>query len=61
MQQVQRHELEAWLGPVMSDLTPEQVDSLLAEAQEIHNRYPDADDWEVRDAELVAAVERLLS
>lgn len=57
---VERYELEAWLGPVLSDLTPEQVDSLLAEAQEIHDRYTDVDDWEMRDAELVTAVERLL-
>lgn len=48
------------VGPVLSDLTPEQVDSLLAEAQEIHDRYTDVDDWEMRDAELVTAVERLL-
>lgn len=57
---VERYELEAWLGPVLSDLTPEQVDSLLAEAQEIHDRYTDVDDWEMRDAELVTAMERLL-
>jgi len=57
---VERYELEAWLGPVLSDLTPEQVDNLLAEAQEIHDRYMDVDDWEMRDAELVTAVERLL-
>ena len=57
---VERYELEAWLGPVLSDLTPEQVDSLLAEAQEIHDRFTDVDDWEMRDAELIAAMERLL-
>jgi len=55
---MQRYELEAWLGPALSDLTTEQVDRLLAEAQEIHARYPG--DEESQDAALSAAVQRLL-
>ena len=55
---MERYELEAWLGPALEDLTPEQVDRLHQEAQEIHARYPgDAAD---REAALIAAVQYLL-
>lgn len=58
--QMMRWELEAWLGPALGDLTPEEVDRLLAEAQEIHARYPGVDQEDERDAALSAAVQRLL-
>lgn len=58
MATVERHELEAWLGPALEDLTPAQVDRLLVEAAAIYDWYPDdADD---REAALSAAVQYLL-
>ena len=54
---MERHELEAWLGPALEDLTPEQVDRLHQEAMAIYDYYPDADD---REAALSASVQYLL-
>jgi len=55
---MERHELEAWLGPALKDLSPEQVDRLHREAEAISARYPDdADD---REAALIAATQYLL-
>jgi hypothetical protein len=51
---VQRHEIEAWLGDDHS-LTDDQIDDLMREADEIAERYPDADDQDERDAALAAA------
>ncbi|MFJ8871104.1 hypothetical protein ACIRD6_35795 [Streptomyces sp. NPDC102473] len=51
---MQLHELEAWLGDDHG-LTSEQLDELLTEADEIEERYPDADDQAERDAALSAA------
>ena len=51
---MQLHELEAWLGDDHG-LTSEQLDELLTEANEIEERYPDADDQAERDAALSAA------
>jgi len=56
----QRYELEAWLGPALSDLAPEQVDRLMQEAEDIAAYYPGVDDEELRDAALSAAVQLLL-
>lgn len=55
---IERHELEAWLGPALDDLTPEQVEQLRQEAVAIAARYPDDDDD--REAALSAAVLHLL-
>lgn len=57
---MERHELEAWLGPALDDLTPEQVSRLHREAEAIDARYPDPDDADEREAALVAAVQYLL-
>lgn len=57
---MQRHELEAWLGPALSDLAPEQVDRLIEAAQEIEQHYGDPDDADLREAALSAAVQYLL-
>lgn len=57
---MQRHELEAWLGPALEDLTPEQVDRLHQEAIAIYDCYPDSDDADDREAALSAAVQYLL-
>ena len=57
---IERHELEAWLGPALEDLSPEQVDRLHREAQNIAARYPDPDDADDREAALTAAVQYLL-
>lgn len=54
---MERHELEAWLGPALDDLTPEQVDRLHQEAMAIYDYYPDADD---REAALTASAQYLL-
>ena|SRR5690554_3379209 len=54
---MERHELEAWLGPALEDLTPEQVSRLHREAEEIDERWSDPDD---REAALIAATQYLL-
>lgn len=57
---MERYELEAWLGPALPELTPEQVDRLHREAEAISARYPDPDDADDREAALTAAVQYLL-
>ena len=57
---MERHELEAWLGPALEDLSPEQVDRLHREAVDIADRYPDPDDADDREAALTAAVQYML-
>jgi len=57
---VERYELVAWLGPAAEDLSPAQIDRLLAEAVKIDERYPDPDDADDREAALVAATQYLL-
>lgn len=57
---MQRHELEAWLGSALSDLTDEQVDRLATESGRIDGRYPDPDEQDLRDAAMSAAVQYLL-
>ena len=51
---IQRHEIEAWLGPAYGVLTEAQIDRVHREAVRIHERYPDPDDSEERDAALSA-------
>lgn len=55
---MQRYELEAWLGPV--ELTPEQFDQLLREANEIEQRHPGEDDGKERQEALIAACQAIL-
>lgn len=57
---MQRYELETWLGPALSELTPDQVDLVESEAGEIDRRFPDPDDEANRTAALSAAVQYLL-
>src|SRR5690606_32815716 len=57
---MERHELEAWLGPALDQLTPEQVSRLHREAGDITARYPDPDDADDREAALTAATQYLL-
>ena len=57
---MERHELEAWLGPALAELTPEQVSRLHREAEAIADRWPDPDDADDREAALTAAVQYLL-
>lgn len=57
---IQRHEIEAWLGPALPELNPEQVDQLHREAERIEERYPDPDEQDLRDAALSAATQYLL-
>lgn len=54
---MERHELEAWLGPALTDLSPEQVSRLHREADNIATRWPDPEDQE---AALIAATQHLL-
>lgn len=58
MTAMERYELEAWLGPALEDLSPEQVDRLHRVSDDIAARYPDnaAD----REAALTAATRYLL-
>lgn len=55
---MQRYELNAWLGDD-HDLTDDQLDKLLAQADEIEERFPDDDDQPERDAALAAAYQLL--
>ncbi|MFJ6559934.1 hypothetical protein ACIQMV_08635 [Streptomyces sp. NPDC091412] len=56
---MQMHELEAWLGDDHG-LTGEQLAELLAQADEIQERYPDPDNQPERDAALSTAYRILL-
>lgn len=51
---MQLHELEAWLGD-NHGLNEGELTELLNQADEIEERYPDADDQAERDAALSAA------
>lgn len=53
---IERHEIEAWLGD-SHGLADDQITDLMRQAGEIHERYPDPDDAEDRDAALYAAYE----
>ena len=55
---MERYELEAWLGPALEDLTPEQVDRLHQEAAAIYDYYPD--DAADREAALTAVLQYML-
>lgn len=57
---MERHELEAWLGPALPELTAQQLDRLTAEADRIGHRYPHEDDADMAGAALSAAVQYLL-
>src|SRR5690554_5937249 len=57
---MERHELEAWLGPALDQLTPDAIDRLHREAEAIDERYPDPDDADDREAALTAAVQYML-
>lgn len=52
---MQRYEIESWLGDALAELTAEQVDELMATAEEIGARYPDPDQHDERDAALTVA------
>lgn len=56
---MERHELEAWLGPALDDLTSEQIDRLAAEANRLSERYDDdhLNEW---NAAMSAAVQYVL-
>ncbi len=56
---LQHHELEAWLGDDHG-LTGDQVIDLLATANDIHERYPDQDDEDERQAALAVAYQLML-
>ena len=57
---MERHELEARLGPALDDLTEDQVDRLMREAETIALRHPGPGQEEERTAALSAAVQYLL-
>lgn len=40
---MQQHELEAWLGPALAEMTPDQVDAMARHADLIEDRYDDDD------------------
>lgn len=56
---MQTHEIEAWLGDDHG-LTDEQVDDLAQAAEDIHQRYPDRDDDDEREAALIVAYRLLV-
>jgi diphthamide synthase (EF-2-diphthine--ammonia ligase) len=39
--EMQRYELEAWLGPALAEMTPDQVDAMARYADTIEDRYDD--------------------
>lgn len=41
---MQRYELDAWLGDAATELTDEDIEQLLRDANAIEERYPDPDD-----------------
>jgi hypothetical protein len=55
---IQRHEIEAWLGPAYGVLTEAQIARV--HPVRIWARYPDPDDSMERDAALSAATQYLL-
>lgn len=57
---MQRHELEAWLGPALPDMTEEQIERLMVESDRIGQRHPDPDEQDLRDAAMTATVQYLL-
>lgn len=54
------HDLDAWLGPALDELTPEQREVVVDAARDIAGRYPDPDDQHRREAALSATVQYLL-
>ena len=38
---MQQYELEAWLGPALAEMTPDQVDAMARYADMIEDRYED--------------------
>lgn len=61
MSRMQRHELEAWLGPALGDLTADQLERIRDESDRIAERYPDPDEQDLRDAAMNASVQYLLN
>lgn len=57
---MQRSELESWLGPALDEMTGEQVEQLHVVVEEIHERWPDVDDGDNRQAASVAALQHIL-
>jgi hypothetical protein len=57
---MQRYELEAWLGAALDDMTTEQVDTMHAAVEEIHERWSDVDDDAERQAASVAALQHII-
>ena len=39
--EMQQYELEAWLGPALAEMTPDQVDAMTRYADMIEDRYAD--------------------
>lgn len=56
----QRHEIESWLGPALTELTEDQIERIMAESDRIDARYPDPDEQDLRDAAMTAVVQYLL-
>jgi uncharacterized protein YcfJ len=57
---MQDHEMRAWLGPALDELTADQITRLHAESDAIDERYPEPDDEMLRQTALAAAVQYLL-
>lgn len=57
---MQRHELEAWLGPALSELREDQIERLAEEQKRIADRFPHPDEHAQREACMSAAVQYLL-
>jgi hypothetical protein len=57
---IQRHEIEAWLGPAFEEMTEEQVDRVQREAERIEARYPGEGYEMEREAALTAVTQYLL-
>lgn len=55
---MQRHELEAWLGPTLAEMTPDQVAAMAHYADMIEARY---DDEALRSAAAGGALQIVLS
>ena len=57
---IQRYEVEAWLGPALDDMTAEQVDAFARMVEAIGDRYPGADEADVRELASSGALQVML-
>lgn len=58
---MQQYELEAWLGPALAEMTPDQVDAMARYVDAIEDRYDDRYEDVERSAAAAGAMQIVLS